>query len=262
MSASDSPFVYWVSWSYSASGSSSTSCCPAPACFGTCFTSFTSSKLSSSSPMTCNTLIPPNFVSRVGHVRPKMFGPNFDFLFGITIPQVCLACVLSAEATDGVYFRVLSSLWGFRKWLTIVNFFLTPFPNHCFNLLDERPQLFEVRQILTNTKGREPTTDVQAFILSRAWAKLVRHKCSVSRGVRRKCATCMHTHYAKEQGLMVTSARHLGKMPFCLSHSLRSTLTGLGNPTGSRKKQLSCTKELVTSFPDVKLVLLFLVSNR
>ena len=41
----------------------------------------------------------------------------------------------------------------------------------------------------------------------------MRHKCSVSRGVKRMCATCMHTHYANEQGLMVTSARLICKMP-------------------------------------------------
>ena len=57
----------------------------------------------------------------------------------------------------------------------------------------------------------------------------MRHKCSVSRGVKRKCATCMHTHYAKEQGLMVTSARLLCKMPLLSILLLAVIANGTGH---------------------------------
>ena len=57
----------------------------------------------------------------------------------------------------------------------------------------------------------------------------MRHKCSVSRGVKRKCATCMHTHYAKDQGLMVTSARLLCKMPLLSILLLAVIANGIGH---------------------------------
>ena len=73
----------------------------------------------------------------------------------------------------------------------------------------------------------------------------MRHKCSVSRGVKRKCATCMHTHYAKVQGAYGHFCPSpLQDTPFCLSSSLRSSPTGLGSPTGSRKSSYHAQRNL------------------
>ena len=72
----------------------------------------------------------------------------------------------------------------------------------------------------------------------------MRHECSVSRGVIRKCATCMHTHCAKEQGLMVTPARLLCKMPLLSLPLLAVIANGIGHSHRLTQEAVTMHKEI------------------
>ena len=76
----------------------------------------------------------------------------------------------------------------------------------------------------------------------------MRHKCSVSRVVKRMCATCMRVHYAKEQGLMVTSARLLCKMHLLSILLLAVIANGIGHSHRLAQEAVICQDLLFDGF--------------